>query len=168
MAIRKALQLMALCAAGAALGCAPRAVSAAPGGTSPSEVLARGDARLGSEGVSFPEGAPSGEDRTLAPYFHVAGSDTDADRLPLKETSADVSISGVIAKVKVHQVFENGGAKPIEAIYVFPASTRAAVHGMRMRIGSRTIEARIDRRAAARERYEQARAAGQRARTSSR
>ena len=69
------------------------------------------------------------------------------ERLPLKETSADVSIAGVIARVQVHQLFENGGKTPIEAVYVFPASTRAAVHGMRMKIGARVIEAKIDRRA---------------------
>src|SRR5262249_54242740 len=85
------------------------------------------------------------------------------ERLPLKSTIADVSISGVIAQVKVRQVFANEGAKPIEAIYVFPASTRAAVHGMRMRIGQRTIEAKIDRRESARETYEAARNQGKRA-----
>jgi Ca-activated chloride channel family protein len=48
-----------------------------------------------------------------------------------------VSIAGVIARVQVHQVFENTGRVPIEAVYVFPASTRAAVHGVRMKIGQR-------------------------------
>ena len=75
------------------------------------------------------------------------------ERVPLKETSADVSIAGVIARVQVHQVFENTGQVPIEAVYVFPASTRAAVHGVRMKIGNRVIEAKIDRRQAARERW---------------
>jgi Ca-activated chloride channel family protein len=102
-------------------------------------------------------------DRSLAPYLYVAGGDPDTERLPLRETSAHVDVAGVIAHVAVHQVFENGGQKPIEAIYVFPASTRAAVHGMRMKIGERVVEARIDRRQAARESYEAARAQGQRA-----
>ncbi len=83
--------------------------------------------------------------------------------MPLKETSADVSIAGVIARVQVHQVFENTGQVPIEAVYVFPASTRAAVHGVRMKIGNRVIEAKIDRRQAARESYEAARREGKRA-----
>jgi Ca-activated chloride channel family protein len=104
-----------------------------------------------------------GEDRTAAPYLYVAGADPTRERLPLAETSADVRIAGVIAQVRVHQVFVNGGAKPIEAVYVFPASTRAAVHAMRMTIGSRTIEARIDRRAEARAAYEAARQEGRRA-----
>ena len=46
---------------------------------------------------------------------------------------------------------------------MFPASTRAAVHGVRMKIGNRVIEAKIDRRQAARESYEAARREGKRA-----
>jgi Ca-activated chloride channel homolog len=102
-------------------------------------------------------------DKTLAPYFVVPGSDPATESLPLKETSAEVAIAGVIARVKVKQLFENTAKNPIEAVYVFPASTRAAVHGMRMKIGQRTIEARIDRRAKARADYEAARQEGKRA-----
>src|SRR5439155_26220081 len=40
--------------------------------------------------------------------------------------------------------------------------TRAAVHGMRMKIGSRIVEARIERRKEAREQYEEAKAQGRR------
>ncbi len=101
-------------------------------------------------------------DRSLAPYLYVAGGDPTTERLPLKETSAHVDVAGVIAHVAVKQVFENGGGKLIEAVYVFPASTRAAVHGMRMKIGGRVVEARIDRRATARQTYETARAQGKR------
>ena len=74
-----------------------------------------------------------------------------------------MAIAGVIARVRVKQLYENTGKSPIEAVYVFPASTRAAVHGMRMKIGQRTIEAKIERRAQARADYEAARQAGQRA-----
>ncbi len=130
----------------------------------PSQVLARPIAPGGQ--IMFPGGTrdavPDEGDRTSAPYFFVEGTDPGNERLPLKETSADVAIAGVIARVRVHQVFENHGKKPIEAIYVFPASTRAAVHGMRMKIGGRVVEAKIDRRAAARETYETARREGRR------
>jgi Ca-activated chloride channel family protein len=111
--------------------------------------------------VARPE--PQGPDRTLAPYFAVASGGGDTERLPLEETRSEVRIAGVIAQVKVHQRFRNDGKKPIEATYVFPASTRAAVHGMRLRIGARTVEARIERRQAAREQYQQARQQGKRA-----
>ena len=45
----------------------------------------------------------------------------------------------MITDVKVTQVYRNTGKKPIEAVYVFPGSTRAAVYGMKMTIGSRVI-----------------------------
>lgn len=137
------------------------------GASSPSEVIEKAHAGLTSRQFSIPRGPNDstelGEDKTLSPYFYVSGGNPDTERLPLKETSAKVDIAGVIARVRVKQVFENSGAKAIEAVYVFPASTRAAVHGMRMKIGARTIEAKIERKAAAREQYEQAKAEGKRA-----
>jgi len=101
-----------------------------------------------------------GGDRTLSPFFLVKSDDPTLDRLPLKATSAAVNISGVIADVKVTQRYRNEGKKPLEAIYVFPASTRAAVYGMKMTIGKRVIEARIKKRDEARRDYEQARDEG--------
>ena len=100
------------------------------------------------------------EDRTLSPYFFVKSDDASVDQLPLKETSARVSISGVIADVGITQVYKNQGKKTLEALYVFPASTRAAVYGMRMTVGTRTIEARIAKREEARRDYERARGEG--------
>ncbi len=99
-------------------------------------------------------------DKTLSPYFLVKSDDPETDQLPLKSTSAEVSIAGVIADARVTQVYENEGSQPLEAIYVFPASTRAAVHGMKMTIGERTIVAEIREREQARREYEQAKAAG--------
>jgi Ca-activated chloride channel family protein len=137
-----------------------------PAPVSPSKVLAQLSGRTGY--VSFPgaynQPAPPEHDRSLAPSLLVLGEGGGGtERVPLKETSADVSIAGVIARVQVHQVFENSGKTPIEAVYVFPASTRAAVHGVRMTIGKRVVEAKIDRRAAARASYEAARREGKRA-----
>jgi Ca-activated chloride channel family protein len=107
--------------------------------------------------AAAPAALAEGGDRTLAPYFQGDGP------LPLEETRADAAIAGPIARVRVHQVFRNAGDRPIEAVYVFPASTRAAVHGLRMRIGDRTVEARIARRGEARAEYEAGRDAGRRA-----
>jgi Ca-activated chloride channel family protein len=100
------------------------------------------------------------EDRTLSPYFFVKSDDPALDRLPLKSTFASVRISGVIADVLVTQLYRNEGKKPLESIYVFPASTRAAVYGMKMTIGKRVIEARVRKRDEARRDYEQARDQG--------
>ncbi|MGB5219140.1 MAG: VIT domain-containing protein [Smithella sp.] len=103
------------------------------------------------------------EDRTLSPYFFVNSKDPATDRMPLKSTAASVHISGVIADVLVTQIYKNEGKKPTEAVYVFPASTRAAVYGMKMTIGKRVIEAKIKKRDEARKEYEQARDAGKNA-----
>jgi len=100
------------------------------------------------------------EDRTLSPYFFVKSDDPQIDQLPLKSTSAVVNLSGVIADVRVTQIYKNEGQRPLEAIYVFPASTRAAVYGMKMTIGERVIHARINKREDARREYEQAREQG--------
>jgi Ca-activated chloride channel family protein len=96
------------------------------------------------------------EDRTLSPYFFVKSDDSSVDPLPLKSTAAAVNISGMIADVQVTQVYKNQGSRPLEAIYVFPASTKAAVYGMKMIIGERVMEAKISKREDARREYEQA------------
>ena len=100
-------------------------------------------------------------DKTLSPYFFVQSDDPETDRLPLKSTSAAVTVVGVIADVMVTQVYTNEGERPLEAIYTFPGSTRAAVYAMKMTIGDRVLEAKIEERQAARQQYEQARDSGQ-------
>ncbi len=100
------------------------------------------------------------QDATQSPYFFVQGGDASLDALPLKATSAKVAIAGVIADVKVTQVYRNTGSKPLEAIYVFPGSTRAAVYGMKMTIGARVLQAKIQSRDEARKTYEQAKTEG--------
>ncbi len=65
--------------------------------------------------------------KTESPYFLVKSDDPEVDRLPLKGTEVDVKISGVIADVTVRQTYRNEGHRPIEARYVFPGSTKAAI-----------------------------------------
>ncbi len=100
------------------------------------------------------------KDKTCSPYFHVNSTNPEVDKLPLKHTEAEVNIAGVIADVKVKQIYENTGEGPIEAIYVFPGSTRAGVYGMKMTIGERVLEAKIQKKEEARQTYETARAEG--------
>jgi len=106
--------------------------------------------------------APRSErtDATLSPYFWVPNGNAAVDQLPLQSTTVKASILGVIADVKVTQVYTNQGQRPLEAAYVFPASTRAAVYGMKMTIGDRTIQARIRTKEQARQDYEEARQQG--------
>lgn len=99
-------------------------------------------------------------ERCGSPYLMVNSDAPESDRIPLKHTQATVNVSGVIANVKVEQVYVNEGENVIEAIYVFPGSTNAAVHGMTMQIGERRIEAKINEKEQARAAYEQAKSDG--------
>ena len=98
-------------------------------------------------------------DKTLSPYFFVKG-DPDVDRLPLKDTRVEIAVSAVIADVKVTQTYRNEGTRPINATYMFPASTRAAVYSMRMQIGDQIIVAKIKEREKAKEEFETAKKEG--------
>ncbi|HLP95800.1 MAG TPA: VIT domain-containing protein [Saprospiraceae bacterium] len=101
--------------------------------------------------------------RSLSPYFQVNGGTPGVETLPLKSTSANVQIAGFIADVVVSQVYCNTGKKPLEAVYVFPGSTNAAVYGLSMQVGKRVIQAKIFEKQAARQGYEQAKSEGKRA-----
>jgi len=110
-------------------------------------------------GQRMPDAVP-GDDRTLSPYFFVQSDDPEIDAMPLLKTSADVKILGVIADVTVKQVYKNDGTKPLEAVYTFPASTRAAVYAMTMKIGDRVLKAEVQTREQARATYEKAKEEG--------
>ena len=105
--------------------------------------------------------AASRADEKSAPYFQIVGKTNDErakESLPLKSSSASVVIDGTIAKVHLTQRYANSGSVPIEAIYVFPASTRAAVHGMTLTTGGRVIAAKIQESVKAKAEYETAKA----------
>ncbi len=112
--------------------------------------------------TNFPNPIPEvdGIEKCGSPYLMIDSDSPETDKIPLKHTEATVNVSGVIANVKVEQIYVNEGENPIEAIYVFPGSTNAAVHGMTMQLGERRIEAKINEKGKAREAYEQAKSAG--------
>ena len=102
------------------------------------------------------------KDQSLSPYFLISSDSANpAPEFPLKLNAADVTISGVIADVEITQVYINKSLRPIEAVYVFPASTRAAVYAMEMQVGRRVITAEIREKAKARQEYDAAKANGQ-------
>jgi Ca-activated chloride channel family protein len=100
------------------------------------------------------------EDKTLSPYFFVENGDPEVDSLPLKDTKVAVDINGVIAGVKVTQIYANEGKRPINARYVFPASTKASIHGMTMTVGERVVKAQIKEKGEAKKEFVQAKAEG--------
>jgi Ca-activated chloride channel homolog len=95
-----------------------------------------------------------------SPYFHVNSDDPALDALPLKATQVDVRIAGVIAAVTVTQHYRNEGQRAIEARYIFPGSTQAAVHAMTVRLGERQIVAQIREKQRARLEYDSAKREG--------
>lgn len=101
------------------------------------------------------EGNGDPNQTTLAPYFEILGGG-ETNAFPLQKTETKVNVSGTIADVVVHQLYANRGSNTLEAKYVFPASTRAAVHGMEMKVGERIIRAKIQEKSEAKANYEKA------------
>ncbi|TMM56624.1 VWA domain-containing protein [Maribacter algarum] len=98
--------------------------------------------------------------QTDSPYLLISTKDAS---IPLKASKTDVQISGAIAHVRVTQVYQNKGTQAIEAKYVFPLSTQAAVHKMQMTIGERIVNAKILEREEAQKVYKTALSEGKRA-----
>ena len=100
------------------------------------------------------------QDQSESPYFFIPNEEADVEAFPLLQTEADVNIVGVIADVRVTQLYQNTGKEAIEAIYVFPASTNAAVYGMQMIIGKRVVYAKIKEKNEAQQIYNKAKEEG--------
>lgn len=109
------------------------------------------------------EEAEQEEDVTLAPYFLVEGDESSTERFPLKGTEVMANVNGTIAEIHVTQKYANEGEMPINARYVFPASTRVAVHGMTMTVGSHRVRAQIKEKEEAKKEYEEAKSEGKNA-----
>jgi Ca-activated chloride channel family protein len=88
---------------------------------------------------------------------------TERGNLPLDRLAVQARISGLVARVQVTAEFVNVHDSTLEATYVFPLPDRAAVTGMRMTAAGRVVDAQLQERAAAREAYDRAVQAGQRA-----
>jgi Ca-activated chloride channel family protein len=82
---------------------------------------------------------------------------------PTVATDVHMRITGMIARVRVTQRFENPSDEWVEGVYVFPLPEGAAVDRLRMHIGERIIEGRIKEKAEARRIYEKAKQSGKRA-----
>ncbi len=82
---------------------------------------------------------------------------------PLVNTDVEIKVSGLVARATVRQKFKNLGQEWVEGIYVFPLPENSAVDRMRLRVGERLIEGRIEERQQAQRTYQQARNEGRRA-----
>ena len=80
--------------------------------------------------------------------------------VPLEHTDVHLRVDGYLAEATVTQRFRNPYATKIEAVYLFPLPTGAAVSDMKIVNGSRTIRGSIQERAKAKQVYEAARKQG--------
>ena len=88
---------------------------------------------------------------------------TSRGNLPLDAVDVRAAIAGTSASVELTQGFRNPFGIPLEATYIFPLPDRAAVTAMRMECEGHVVEGALKERSRAREDYDQAIAAGQRA-----
>lgn len=100
------------------------------------------------------------DNRTLSPYFYVESEETGVDCFPLKKTDVTTTINGIIADTYVVQTYANEGSKPINASYVFPASTKVTIHGMKMQIGNQIVTGVIKEKEEAKQEFETAKSEG--------
>ncbi|GAA3953508.1 VIT domain-containing protein [Actinoplanes auranticolor] len=99
----------------------------------------------------------------ILPDAGLGALHTDRGNLPLDRLDVQAAISGLVARTTVTAEYVNAHDTPLEATYIFPLPDRAAVTGMTMTADGRTVEAELQERAQARQKYDQAIAAGQRA-----
>jgi Ca-activated chloride channel family protein len=107
-------------------------------------------AGVGGAELSLPGGALHVLDQDGAPMAAC----------PLKHTAVEAEVSGFVTRVHVRQTFHNSLDRKIEALYVFPLPSDAAVDGLAMTVGDRRIVGQTKPRAEALAIYEAAKAAG--------
>jgi Ca-activated chloride channel family protein len=81
--------------------------------------------------------------------------------VPLAHTDVVLRVDGMLVDATVTQHFRNPYADKIEAVYLFPLPTGAAVDDLVITSGSRTIHGQLAERAAATRTYEVAKSKGQ-------
>ena len=98
------------------------------------------------------------------PSFLLAkDSSGKAYNLPLQKVRADITVTGVIAEVRLLQVYKNTTDQILDAEYMFPGSDKAAVYAMEMHIADRIIKAQIKEKEEAQKEFDEAKAAGKNA-----
>lgn len=84
-------------------------------------------------------------------------------RAPVQATDVEISIRGLLAETVVAQRFSNPTDQWLEGVYVFPLPAQAVVHAMRLVVGERIVEGRIEEREVAKKTYAAAKREGRKA-----
>ena len=82
---------------------------------------------------------------------------------PTLLTEVKINVSGILARTRVSQRFQNNSKDWVEGIYVFPLPENAAVDHLRMRIGDRIIEGQVKERKEAKKQFQEAARSGKKA-----
>ncbi|MEJ2395073.1 MAG: marine proteobacterial sortase target protein [Candidatus Thiodiazotropha sp.] len=116
---------------------------------------------FGINGAEAAESADSAPTRGQLTLHTLDGR--DLQQAPLLKTEVVMAVSGMLTRVKVVQQFRNPGSEWMEGIYQFPLPPGSAVERLRLVIGERIIEGHIEEKQKAKQVYQKAKAAGQRA-----
>jgi Ca-activated chloride channel homolog len=80
--------------------------------------------------------------------------------IPLEHVEIYGCVRGLCSAMRVSQRYRNAESRDVEAVYIFPLSEGAAIHGFKARVGDRVIEGEIEERERAFARYDDAMAEG--------
>jgi len=83
--------------------------------------------------------------------------------VPAQTTTVTLTVTGLLIKATVAQVFTNPTDEVIDAEYVFPLPDRAAVNAMTLQVGEHRLVSVVQEKEEARRTYQQARDSGHRA-----
>ncbi|CAM5153114.1 unnamed protein product [Eretmochelys imbricata] len=81
--------------------------------------------------------------------------------VPLRSSSVTVLIQGFVADVGCELLYRNEEPWPVEAVFIFPVDTEAAVYAFQARLGGTCIQAQLREKKQAQELYGDTLAAGQ-------
>jgi len=95
--------------------------------------------------------------------FYDEDVDVDGWLAPQLTNQVDIRVTGLIARARVAQTFENLSDEVVHAVYVFPLPETAAVDGLELTVGKRHIVGQIQERAAAARSYAKAQSQGKKA-----
>ena len=95
-----------------------------------------------------------------AGLFFQAGRTEEAFEAPLLKSEVEITVNGLVSRVKVRQHFLNPSSVWLEGLYVFPLPENAAVDRMTLVVGARRIEGQIMEKADAQKAYQDAAKAG--------
>ena len=90
---------------------------------------------------------------------------TNAPRvvLPLEKTDVRIDVTAGIARTEVVQRFRNPIDRPLEAVYIFPLPSEAAIEDFELRLKGRVIRSTVKERKEAKAAYEKAKTEGKKA-----